>query len=896
MEISENRSSRVKVGKENLVKSKTMVIEAEVHPVSNGQCGEELSEGEKISRKDGPQQTVECDGSNKQISLEGGLKSCTAEQCHINRLVSQNVTTGLPSSSSVAQTSSSLSTKSAGLSPISKLPKQNSTSAEVDNMTTKCGSVNFSSALKTSTSASSSVVSSVVSPAVSSTHFPQKAQNQKPSSVTSDGNVASLGKQHVIPCSPQRKRTHKGRAKAGDREASSNSCIVQETQESVRDTSGDDVCVEGGRREDDEHRVIEDMVCAEDFTDSFVFESQLEGSQLKVPRVDAEVKSDPKSKVNPVEQLSRVQDKKSKCEWTSTNRCTGKTGLNDSVVNGYCRKNTLGCNVSKVGVKGNSCNPPTNNQINRGSQKRKCLPGTVHNNSDKNGIQVMNNEKPDGVISSNDLPVNCDNNDLNLSSSLLSSHDVSCDLLPASNFECCMMVDDESDVSRNESYRDLRIPYHSGQEACFIDNEKKVPPTQGGYDQLSQDLVLALELSNTFPDDTIRSQTKTIPQQSIVAKVGDTNNGNKKQTIPTKDSDASSGNKKDLTSLVVADQTKEAGDKIDNCVTTCKKPYQCVRGKEASDIQSNETQEMNDSLTLSMMCEVLEKSDTRQCNMKSDSTSDVASSDAKFTKIKTGKASQCKDKRLSPGTLAFLDDLHSTIATDSSVSTGQSPPPENTGQGRKTRCAKRQGNTRQKADGRRTKRKSIEGTEGCQEKKSREDRSQECLSPTPPRPSQVNSPQTIRKATPNRLRSQKQGARTNSVRKCIDTGKASQKRGEKGTVHNDLLNFEQLHHEDGIEDLADVVELPCDERGPVVDPNNTGIPPSQGTFTIIDVCADRRLFETFIAEWQGQSIFALSLACRVRPEDPAPPAGKIGAKFSKAGSAKHCTKGMKISR
>ncbi|XP_062603316.1 DNA polymerase theta-like [Saccostrea cucullata] len=112
----------------------------------------------------------------------------------------------------------------------------------------------------------------------------------------------------------------------------------------------------------------------------------------------------------------------------------------------------------------------------------------------------------------------CDK-DLNLSSSLLLSHDMSCDLLPASNFERCMMSDDESDVSKNESYRDLRIPYLSGQEACFQGSDKKEKdPTQTGYSQLSQDLMLALELSDTFNEESDGTQTKKFSEAGILSK------------------------------------------------------------------------------------------------------------------------------------------------------------------------------------------------------------------------------------------------------------------------------------------------------------------------------------------------------------------------------------------
>ncbi|GFR73382.1 DNA polymerase theta-like, partial [Elysia marginata] len=69
------------------------------------------------------------------------------------------------------------------------------------------------------------------------------------------------------------------------------------------------------------------------------------------------------------------------------------------------------------------------------------------------------------------------------------------------------------------------------------------------------------------------------------------------------------------------------------------------------------------------------------------------------------------------------------------------------------------------------------------------------------------------------------------------------------------------------------------------------IPPSQNisqltqqSFSIIDVCADRRLFDSFIIEWQAQTSFSLSLACEKLPpqgEKPAALASVIGQRFTK---------------
>ena len=69
------------------------------------------------------------------------------------------------------------------------------------------------------------------------------------------------------------------------------------------------------------------------------------------------------------------------------------------------------------------------------------------------------------------------------------------------------------------------------------------------------------------------------------------------------------------------------------------------------------------------------------------------------------------------------------------------------------------------------------------------------------------------------------------------------------------------------------------------------IPSSQGTsqltqqsFTIIDVCADRRLFDSFLAEWKMQTSFSLSVACEKLPQNdkPVAPCGAIRQRFTKS--------------
>ena len=66
-----------------------------------------------------------------------------------------------------------------------------------------------------------------------------------------------------------------------------------------------------------------------------------------------------------------------------------------------------------------------------------------------------------------------------------------------------------------------------------------------------------------------------------------------------------------------------------------------------------------------------------------------------------------------------------------------------------------------------------------------------------------------------------------------------------------------------------------------LDLNESGIPLTQSSFTIIDVCADKRLFKTFIMEWRTKNRYAVALACEKRLETRAPGSG-IGGKFQKS--------------
>ena len=100
--------------------------------------------------------------------------------------------------------------------------------------------------------------------------------------------------------------------------------------------------------------------------------------------------------------------------------------------------------------------------------------------------------------------------------------------------------------------------------------------------------------------------------------------------------------------------------------------------------------------------------------------------------------------------------------------------------------------------------------------------------------------------------------------------KSSEVNEEDGDV--DIDSYGQEENVDGDDD-----KLPAS----FLDLNESGIPLTQSSFTIIDVCADKRLFKTFIMEWRTKNRYAVALACEKRLETRAPGSG-IGGKFQKS--------------
>ena len=75
----------------------------------------------------------------------------------------------------------------------------------------------------------------------------------------------------------------------------------------------------------------------------------------------------------------------------------------------------------------------------------------------------------------------------------------------------------------------------------------------------------------------------------------------------------------------------------------------------------------------------------------------------------------------------------------------------------------------------------------------------------------------------------------------------------------------------------------------VVDLQSPSLPLTHQSFTIIDVCANAKLFKMFVAEWQEQKEFSISLACEKLPAKPVE-GGGIGGNFQSSKIYKKCIK------
>ena len=144
--------------------------------------------------------------------------------------------------------------------------------------------------------------------------------------------------------------------------------------------------------------------------------------------------------------------------------------------------------------------------------------------------------------------------------------------------------------------------------------------------------------------------------------------------------------------------------------------------------------------------------------------------------------------------------------------------------------------------------------------------------PTPPstatEKSNANTPRRllggVAGVTP--VKSDRSVSRVSQVKKNI-----SQPKGRK--------NKEVTQHK--VNGVTETAVSNCEDKiDGISAPSSQGLQCSQ-SFTIIDVAANRLLFDTFIAEWQQQQSFSLSVACEKRAQNSRRSAEGIGAKFTR---------------
>lgn len=135
----------------------------------------------------------------------------------------------------------------------------------------------------------------------------------------------------------------------------------------------------------------------------------------------------------------------------------------------------------------------------------------------------------------------------------------------------------------------------------------------------------------------------------------------------------------------------------------------------------------------------------------------------------------------------------------------------------------------------------------------------------------------------------------NSTPDCSQKHQLGQKPKSLPVAHSSSKTKPQLHTDQNLSPPRDCAspssprpEVPSDVESPVIDEGFT-LQLSQdaslcssnsGTFSIIDVASDRRLFETFINEWKTKERYSLALACEKR-EHRQQPEGEIGGKHKR---------------
>ncbi|XP_078659196.1 DNA polymerase theta-like [Branchiostoma floridae x Branchiostoma belcheri] len=178
----------------------------------------------------------------------------------------------------------------------------------------------------------------------------------------------------------------------------------------------------------------------------------------------------------------------------------------------------------------------------------------------------------------------------------------------------------------------------------------------------------------------------------------------------------------------------------------------------------------------------------------------------------------------------------------------------------------------------------------------------ECVPPTPPKESKTNTPRSYKMYTPNRysLRARtpatsRQQSKT-SLSPSSKNSPAVRKRQKTGyrqgsSSYLDKTGTPGRHTHTCKEQAKEVDNLLTMESDGSPRPSSPCTPdvlppsmPSSGSFCVIDVAANRDLFETFVVEWKTKTNYAIAVACEALPTQAAQPAGGIGAKFNKGTS------------
>ncbi|XP_019619912.1 PREDICTED: DNA polymerase theta-like [Branchiostoma belcheri] len=178
----------------------------------------------------------------------------------------------------------------------------------------------------------------------------------------------------------------------------------------------------------------------------------------------------------------------------------------------------------------------------------------------------------------------------------------------------------------------------------------------------------------------------------------------------------------------------------------------------------------------------------------------------------------------------------------------------------------------------------------------------ECVPPTPPKEGKTNTPRSYKMYTPNRysLRARTPATSCQQSKTSLSpTSKNSpvlrkrQKTGyRQGSSYMDKAGTPDRHTcKEQAKEVDNLLTTESDgsfrPSSPCSTPDPDFLPPSMpssGSFCVIDVAANRDLFETFVAEWKTKTHYAIAVACEALPTQAAQPGGGIGAKFNKGTS------------